>query len=60
MTGQELADAAFGLAVAVHGSDVEVAEAGAVRRFEHAERLAAAEQSHDAGASEAEPGRGSF
>ena len=53
VAGEELAEAGFGLAVAIHGGDVVVADAGVVSGFEHGEGVAAAECSHDAGAAEA-------
>jgi hypothetical protein len=53
---EEFAEAAFGFAVAVHGSDVEVADAGFVGTVEEFERVAAVGCAHQAAAAEAEAG----
>ena len=56
MALEEFAEAALGFAVAVHGGDVEVADAGFVGGFEELERVAAVGCAHQASAAEAEAG----
>ncbi len=54
MALKEFAEAGFGVAVAVHGGDVEVADAGVVGGLEEGEGFAEIGGSHEAGAAVAE------
>lgn len=55
---KEVAEAGFGLTIAIHRSGIEVSNTCVKCRLQHAERIGVAKGAHDAGAAEAEAGGG--